>query len=71
MAIVWDAARWRKSTQSDTGACVEVARVGDVIGVRDTKAHGRGPVLEFNPREWRAFLYGVGHDEFTVEALSE
>ena len=71
MAIVWDSANWRKSSGSDSGACVEVARVGDVVGVRDTKAAGRGPVLEFTPNEWRAFLTGVSKDEFTLDALTE
>ena len=44
--------------------------VADVIGVRDTKAAGSGPVLEFNRREWTAFLDGVASGEFTFEALS-
>lgn len=55
---------WRKSvkTQND-GACVEVARVGDIIGVRDSKDPG-GPVLRFTAREFEAFLDGAGKGEF-------
>jgi hypothetical protein len=34
------------------------------IGVRDTKQHGLGPVLEFTPSEWAAFLGGVRRGEF-------
>ncbi len=49
---------WHKSTYSgNANSCVEVGRAADGgIGVRDTKQHGRGPVLDFSPREWRAFI---------------
>lgn len=67
----WQNARWRKSTGSDSGACVEVAEVDGIVGVRDTKANGAGPVLEFHRKEWEAFLLGVGNGEFTMEALSK
>ncbi|GLZ08715.1 hypothetical protein Acsp03_61810 [Actinomadura sp. NBRC 104412] len=52
---------WRKSRHSDpNGGCIEVRRAADgTIGVRDTKQHGRGPVLEFTQAEWRAFLASV------------
>ena len=36
----WTAAAWRKSIMSDSGGCVEVARSGEHIGVRDTKDNG-------------------------------
>jgi hypothetical protein len=57
---------WRKSTLSSAGDnCVEVAFASDgSVGVRDTKQHGRGPVLEFTPAEWDAFLGGVLGGEF-------
>jgi hypothetical protein len=71
MSINWQDARWRKSNTSDSGGCVEVAYVDGVVGVRDTKAEGRGPVLEFNEREWSAFLDGVARGEFTFSALSK
>jgi hypothetical protein len=63
-------AKWRKSSTSDSGGCVEVAYVNGVIGVRDTKHHGEGPILTFNEREWTAFLAGVGSGEFTLDELS-
>ena len=66
----WARAKWRKSTTSDTGACVEVAYLDGWVGVRDTKASGDGPVLEFNRAEWRAFLMGVAGGEFDIETLS-
>jgi Domain of unknown function (DUF397) len=49
---------WRKSSYSGyNGDCVEVAvlRPGQV-GVRDSKAHGSGPVLRLTSAEWAAFL---------------
>lgn len=65
----WSVAAWRKSVTSDSGACVEVARSGDYIGVRDTKDQGSGPILVFNHREWTAFLAGASDGEFTLDAL--
>ena len=66
---------WRKSSRSDAnGGCVEVAagrrsdsnsRRGErsaaepVVGVRDTKQNGRGPLLEFSDAAWSAFLMQV------------
>jgi hypothetical protein len=57
---------WRKSSRSSGGDnCVEVATAGDgSVGVRDSKQHGLGPVLEFTPSEWEAFLGGVKDGEF-------
>lgn len=57
-------ATWRKSVKTqNSGACVEVARVDGVIGVRDSKNPG-GPVLEFTPVEFEAFLDGAAKGEF-------
>lgn len=48
---------WRKSSYSSgTGNCVEVAVADASVRVRDSKQRGRGPVLEFSPAEWAAFL---------------
>jgi hypothetical protein len=57
---------WHKSTLSSGGDnCVEVAVATDgTIGVRDTKQNGEGPVLEFTPSEWEAFIGGVRRGEF-------
>jgi hypothetical protein len=57
-------AGWRTSSYSGDGnSCVEVAvtrhesgQAGRLIGVRDTKRNGRGPVLEFSAAAWREFL---------------
>lgn len=57
-------ARWRKSVKTqNSGACVEVARVDDAIGVRDSKDPS-GPVLVFSVREFEAFLDGAVKGEF-------
>jgi hypothetical protein len=58
-------AGWRKSSYSGDGnSCIEVAvtrhasgqAASRLIGVRDTKRNGRGPVLEFGAAAWREFL---------------
>lgn len=55
---------WRKSVKTqNSGACVEVARVGDTIGVRDSKDPD-GPILRFSVREFEAFLDGAHKSEF-------
>lgn len=54
------AAGWRKASYSqEGGSCIEVAAERSVVGVRDTKQHGRGPVLEFPEAAWRAFIAGT------------
>jgi hypothetical protein len=57
---------WRKSSYSQGGAeCVEIAI--DAAGqrhIRDSKQHGAGPILEFTPAEWTAFVRGVKDGEF-------
>ncbi|MGI8306214.1 DUF397 domain-containing protein [Saccharopolyspora hattusasensis] len=50
-------AHWRKSTYSnETGACIEVASVPDLTGIRDSKQHGSGPILAFDRELWSAFI---------------
>lgn len=67
----WSNAVWRKSPLSDSGGCVEVAHSGGLIGVRDTKDQGRGPVLAFTEPEWRAFLGGIANGVFDYETLAK
>jgi hypothetical protein len=57
-------ATWRKSSYSTyNGNCVEVAQLSTgLIGVRDTKNHGSGPVLVFASASWRRFLNAVKDD---------
>lgn len=55
---------WQKSLRSQaSGACVEMARVGDIIGMRDSKDPD-GPILEFRLAEIAAFLGAVADGEF-------
>ncbi|MEU8773242.1 DUF397 domain-containing protein [Streptomyces sp. NPDC048606] len=52
------AARWRKSSYSNTdgGVCVEVADgLPGVVPVRDSKVHG-GPVLLVSAGAWAPFV---------------
>lgn len=59
----FDAATWIKSTRSaGNGACVEIARAGSLVGVRDSK-YPDGPILVFTPDEWSAFVEGIADGE--------
>jgi hypothetical protein len=56
---------WRKSTASGAAGCVEVARAGDAVFVRDSK-NLSDSVLKFSGTEWRAFLVGARAGEFDI-----
>lgn len=61
---------WIKATASaGNGQCVEVARLDDGIGVRDSK-DPQGPILRFTAAEWSAFLDGAKGDEFELDNLA-
>ncbi|MDG4789493.1 DUF397 domain-containing protein [Micromonospora sp. WMMD1102] len=54
-----DTLTWKKSRRSggEGGNCVEVARLGTGVAVRDSK-DTLGPVLRFGVSAWTAFLSG-------------
>ena len=56
---------WDKSSTSGDGDCVEVAKLSEAVGVRDSQDRS-GPILVFTRSEWRAFLEGVREGEFDV-----
>jgi hypothetical protein len=58
-------AQWRKSSRSDSngGACVEIARLAVGYAVRDSK-NPAGPALLFTPMAWGSFVNGVKDDAF-------
>lgn len=57
-------AAWRKSTRTQqSGQCVEVARVGEAIAVRDSK-DPNGAVLVFTVRGFATFLEGIARGDF-------
>jgi hypothetical protein len=54
---------WKKSTASGSGGCVEVARAGEMLLVRDSK-NPSGPILTFSQIEWESFMVGARAGEF-------
>ena len=50
----------------DTTNCVEIAREGDRIVMRDSK-DPNGPVLTFTRELWEQFIQGVKDGEFDGE----
>ena len=57
--------RWRKSTRSTSGACVEVAPQRESILMRDSKDPD-GPRLTFDRESFAAFIAGVRNGEFDL-----
>jgi len=51
---------WKKSSHSDSqgGACVEIADLTPQVGIRDSK-NKRGPALLVTDRAWSSFITGV------------
>jgi hypothetical protein len=57
-------AQWRKSSRSNNGTCVELARLSDgSIGVRNSNQPDAG-MVRFTPTEIDIFLQGVKAGEF-------
>ncbi len=60
--------RWRKSSLSGTGNCVEVAVEGGRVLVRDSE-DPTGPRLNFTAAQWDCFIAGVRAGEFDRQTL--
>jgi predicted secreted Zn-dependent protease len=54
---------WRRSKRCASGSCVEVARVGELFLMRDSKNLDVTP-LAFDRDTWQDFITGVKSDEF-------
>jgi len=54
---------WRRSQRCGNSGCVEIARIADGIGLRDSAAPD-GPVLVVPPDDFRAFVDGVKAGQF-------
>lgn len=64
-AGAFDGADWQKATASEPdNDCVEFAKVGDVIGIRDSKLGAASPILQFTQSELAAMLNGAKSGEF-------
>jgi hypothetical protein len=57
---------WKRSTRCSSSDCVEIARVGDAVLVRDSK-DATGANLSFGLAEWQSFLAGVRLGEFDTD----
>lgn len=53
---------WRKSSFCQGGACAEVAREGDEVLLRSTRAPG--DVVRLTVAEWQALVRGIEAREF-------
>ena len=54
---------WRVSRTCDAGACIRVARSGDLVLIGNTNDR-EDVVSEFTAGEWRQFLAGVKLGDF-------
>lgn len=54
---------WRRAAACSESSCVEVAAVGDGVGVRDSKSPDAAPLV-FSRSEWLAFRDGVRRGDF-------
>jgi hypothetical protein len=48
---------WRKSSYCENGACAEVARVGDEVLLRSTRAPD--DIVRLTAAEWEALVRGI------------
>ena len=58
-----DTLEWRRSISCESGACVEVASLGELIAVRDSR-NPDGVILTFRHSAWRDFIADVRAGEY-------
>lgn len=54
---------WRTAKDCNSGHCVEVAALGEGVGIRDSK-DPTGPTLSFDRAEFAVFAAGVKAGDF-------
>ena len=60
-----DSPRWRKSSYSGSqGNCVQLADLGDSVGMRDSKLGDGSPVITLTRDQLAAFIAGAKAGEF-------
>jgi hypothetical protein len=61
----FEGARWQKASYSEPQqSCVEFAKVGGTIAIRDSKLGSESPILQFDAAEIAAMLDGAKDGEF-------
>lgn len=60
----WAAARWWKSSHSDTNGCVEVAVNDQTVGMRHSM--NPDPILVFDIEVWREFVDALKQGDFDL-----
>ena len=60
---------WMRSSKCAASSCVEVASMGSLVLVRDSKAPDT-PYLSYTSEEWQAFIAGVKAGEFDAYGSS-
>ena len=58
--------KFKKSTFSGTGGCLEVAWTGEWVLLRNSRCP-EAEVMRLTLAEWKAFTLGVQHDEFRFD----
>lgn len=65
-------AGWRTSTRSSNGGnCVEVDFTAAGVEMRDSKAHGTGPIIHFTSTQWAAFLDDLSGGDGVVTVIHQ
>jgi Domain of unknown function (DUF397) len=59
------ALRWRKSSFSESGNCVEVAILDESVLIRDSK-YGNDGILSVSSSAWRVFIQAIQHGSITL-----